>query len=70
MIFFNRHLAIFRLSQSEWGRLLSILKNATTSKYQGLFLAQTVPFTYSITYAGELRDIKMLGQGGLKSCLS
>jgi hypothetical protein len=33
------------------------------------FITQTEPFTYYLTYARELGDIKMLGQGGLKNCL-
>jgi hypothetical protein len=38
---------------------------------QGLFLVHKhiTFFTYCLTYAGELGDIKMLGQGGLKSFL-
>jgi hypothetical protein len=34
----------------------------------GLFLAHKLHFSHTLTYAGELGDIKMLGQGGLKSC--
>jgi hypothetical protein len=29
----------------------------------------TAPLTYCLIYAGELGDIKMLGQAGLESCL-
>jgi hypothetical protein len=33
-----------------------------------VFYTQTAHFTHYLTYAGDLGDVKMLGQGGLKSC--
>jgi hypothetical protein len=77
MISFNRHLATSPAFSVQMGKAFIHPETVQTnaSKYlhigpcQGLFLAHlTTSFTYYLTYAGELEDIKVLGQGGLKNC--
>jgi hypothetical protein len=73
MISFNRDLAtscffFFRLSgEGFYPSWKGTDKHQQTS---GIVSGtQTAPFTYCLTYTGEFRDIKILGQDGLESCL-
>jgi hypothetical protein len=67
----NRHLAKFLAFSVQVGK--AFIHPEKVDKHQQIsgiiFGTQTVPFIYCLTYAEELGDIKMLGQGGLKSCL-
>jgi hypothetical protein len=63
---------LFGLSQSKWGSFSPSWEGV--DKHQQILGivsgTQTAPFMYCLTYVVELGDIKMLGQGGLKSYLS
>jgi hypothetical protein len=71
MIFFNKHLA------ASWAFSVQLRKafiqpekvQTNTRKYRGLFLAHRLRLSHTLTYTGELGDIKMLGQCGPESSL-
>jgi hypothetical protein len=67
MIFFNRHLATSWAFSVQVGKAFTHPEKVqtNTSKYRGLFLAHRL----HLSHTGEFGDIKMLGQGGLKSYL-